>query len=79
MSHVVNSPESPNVLMTSEECDIIIEDAMSQKIVNECQKSCLSLETVIHNVCQDVTITLMSLECQNNLQRGIQRTEPHLK
>ena len=76
---VVNSPESPNVLMSSEECDIIIEDAMAQKIVNECQKSCLSLETVIHNVCQDVTVTLMTLEWQKDLQRDIQRTEPHLK
>ena len=76
---VADSPESPDVLMSSEECDIIIEDAMVQKVVNECQKSRLSLETMIHNVCQDVTVTLMSLEWQKDLQRDIQRNEPHLK
>ena len=76
---VADSPESPDVLMSSEECDIIIEDAMAQKVVNECQKSRLSLETMIHNVCQDVAVTLMSLEWQKDLQRDIQRNEPHLK
>ena len=77
---VVNSPESPNVPIAMEEYDLILEDTMIQKIINECQKqSYLSLETMIHNVCQDVTITLMSLEWQKELHRVIQRSEPHLK
>ena len=56
----VDSPESPDARMSSEECNIVIEDAMIQKIISECQSSRLSLETMTYNVCQDVATTIMS-------------------
>ncbi|KAI0232428.1 hypothetical protein LSAT2_017251 [Lamellibrachia satsuma] len=76
---VVDSPESPDVRMSSEECNIVIEDAMIQKIISACQSSRLSLETMTYNVCQDVAATIMSSEWQKDLRRDIQRIEPHLK
>ena len=77
------SPEpsifTPDDDMTPDVCDVIFEEVMGRKIIFECQSSRLSLETITHDMCQDVAATIMSSEWQKELRRQIRLIEPHLK
>ena len=74
-----DSPESPDMVMTSDEYDVVLEDVMTRKIIIECESSHMSLEAITYNMCQNVAITIMSSEWQKDLRHDIQRIEPHLK
>ena len=49
-----DSPESPDAVVTSDECDIVLEVVMARKIIIECESSHMSLETITYNMCQNV-------------------------
>ncbi|KAI0237787.1 hypothetical protein LSAT2_011641, partial [Lamellibrachia satsuma] len=80
---VPTSPEpaifTPDDDMTSDVCDVIFEEVMGRKIIFECQSSRLSLETITHDMCQDVAATTMSSERQKEIRRQIRLIEPQLK
>ena len=86
-----DSPESPpptereseNVApdddMTPDVCDVIFEEIIGHKIIFACRSSLLSLETITHDMCQDVTVTIMSTEWQKEIRRQIRLIHPQLK
>ena len=86
-----DSPESPpptereseNVApdddMTQIVCDVIFEEIIGHKIIFACRSSLLSLETITHDMCQDVAATIMSTEWQKEIRRQIRLIHPQLK
>ena len=68
----VFKPRTPNVDMTQEVCDIILEEVIGRKITLELQNSRLSLEMTTHNVCQDVAVTITSTDWQKEVRRHLQ-------
>ena len=65
-------PLSPDEVMTQDVCNVILEEVMLRKVTLEYRNSRLSLETVTHNVCQDVAATIASTEWQKEVRQQIQ-------
>ena len=71
--------ESPDDDMTPDVCDVIFEEIIGHKIIFACRSSLLSLETITHDMCQDVAATIMSTEWQKEIRRQIRLIQPQLK
>ena len=71
--------ESPDYDMTPVVCDVIFEEIIGHKIIFACRSSLLSLETITHDMCQDVAATIMSTEWQKEIRRQIRLIQPQLK
>ena len=73
------NPDTPDDDMTPDVCDVIFEEVMGHKIIFESRSSRLSLETITHDMCQDVAATIMSSEWQKEIRRQIRLIKPQLK
>ena len=69
----------PDDDMTPDVCDVIFEEIIGHKIIFACRSSRLSLETITHDMCQDVAATIMSTEWQKEIRRQIRLIHPQLK
>ena len=73
------NPVTPDDDMTPDVCDAIFEEIIGHMIVFACRSSRLSLETVAHDMCQNVAATIMSTEWQKEIRRQIRLIHPQLK